>query len=269
MMRSFRFFRTRKSSLLLTIVTGLSIILSACSGQVTIGRMTFGVQRTPQPVVVVKNDAPASRSTGSENWSGYAITRSSEHDVIGITATWQVPQVSGSGNADSSTWAGIGGIYSQSLVQAGTDQQLVNGQPVYYAWYELLPDKPKLIDTVTILPGDIVTVSIMHVKDMQWNVTVMDQNTNQTVQQHITYSSCYCSAEWVEELPSVRGGDPILANFASVTFTHISAMTQGAKQLSVNENARPIKMVTKAGHLLAVPQVLQGDSFSIVYVADQ
>ena len=54
-----------------------------------------------------------------------------------VYGSWIVPTVSGSssGKTYSAVWVGIDGYASDSTVeQIGTEQDVVNGTPVYQAW---------------------------------------------------------------------------------------------------------------------------------------
>ena len=44
---------------------------------------------------------------------------------------------SGGSTAYSSFWVGIDGFSSSSVEQMGTDSDVVNGIPTYYAWYNV------------------------------------------------------------------------------------------------------------------------------------
>lgn len=222
--------------------------------------------RTPVPVATVANTNPAKSSRASRNWSGYEIVR---QGVTSITGTWQVPGVNGPTNADASTWVGIGGDRSPSLIQAGTDQLVQNGQAFYSAWYELLPDPPVTIKELTILPGDTVAVTLAQTGTQQWTLTFTDKDAHMTVTKPLTYLSCNCSAEWVEEAPSVNGHETTLANFSSVTFTGCAVIISGRTVNLASGGARPIRMTDVFGRALAQPQVAQSTSFSIVDISPQ
>ncbi len=223
----------------------------------------FQAQRTPVPVVVVPNSDPAHPARMSQNWAGYELV---EPGVSSITATWQVPQVTGV-NGDSSTWVGIGGDRSPQLIQAGTDQFIKNGIPSYYAWIETLPNPPSTLSELTILPGDTVTFTITEQKPGSWQIQATDHEAKQSTTQSLSYASCDCSAEWIEEAPSVNGHEATLADFASVTLTNCAAVIYDRTVPLGPGHGSAILMKDTAGNILAQPQTLQGDSFSVVYVA--
>lgn len=249
-----------------------SMSITAC-GPLTIGGATFGGQRTPSSVVTVANTDPAPGAKRSQNWAGYYTNARA---ITSVSATWQVPRVAMPTNSDSSTWLGIGGIRSPSLIQAGTDQGVQNGTPYYFAWYELLPDLPHTFNNIDLLPGDTVTFSITTTGNNAWQISVHDRDANANDSASVTYASCGCSAEWIEEAPSVKGKETTLANFTSVTFT---GLTTTVHTTAVQPNAIcraaqaidptcviPLRMVDVHGVTIVQPQRLHNDGFSDVYV---
>lgn len=247
----------------LAVLAGLAaLVLSACSVRGNLGNI-FG-QRTPPPIATVANDHPARGGRVSQNWSGY---ESLVAGVTSVTATWQVPKVAGPADSDSSTWVGIGGDHSDSLIQAGTEQLVVKGQPQYHAWYELLPAGPQPLDEITPLPGDTVTVTIALAAPNSWQIQATDHDANQTATRVVAYASCECSAEWIEEAPSANGVETTLANFTSVTFTNCAISLRGQSFTFSSTRKSPIRMADALGRTLAQPQVPTGDGFAIVYTA--
>src|SRR5262252_3396681 len=109
----------------------------------------------------------------TSNWSGYAVAKfETGQTYLGATATWTVPTVTfqsdagGSTAEYSSTWVGIGGFcenalctrVDNSLIQLGTEQDVSStGTTHYYAWYEMLPQFPVQITTITVSAGDSIT----------------------------------------------------------------------------------------------------------------
>ncbi len=250
---------------LVTFLLAITLAVSSCSGAITIDGITFGPQRKPNTVVIVGNDHPNYHAAGSVNWSGYIVRA---RDVTRISAEWQTPQVSEPVNSDSSTWVGIGGVApSPSLIQAGTDQQVVNGKPYYYAWIETLPSAPKPISQINLLPGDEMSVSIVNIGVNTWQITVNDKTSGQLFTETLNYASCLCSAEWIEEAPSVNVNHPIMANYHSVTFTNAAYMREG-KSLALGDAAeQAVKLVSQDGQTISQPQILDSSSmFSVVYI---
>jgi hypothetical protein len=212
--------------------------------------------------------APAQQSAQavsdvSRNWSGYAAQNGPYTQVSG---TWKVPSITGSdpSSADAA-WVGIGGVSSNDLIQSGTQDTLdADGQVTTSAFYELLPDDPVTIPTVTPRPGDTVTVSISQQQPNQWRIAFADTTTGQTFSTTVSYSSSLSSAEWIEEAPSDGYGTVPLANFGSVSFTRAST-NQGTLAQS---GAQPVAMADDQGQTLATPSALGSDGASFT-VSDQ
>src|SRR5262249_49550017 len=116
------------------------------------------------------------------SWSGYAaeanLSQPQADSVSFVTGSWIVPTVTGpsSGTTDSAVWVGIDGFSygnhtNNTVEQIGTDQEVINGTAVYFAWWEMYsingPDKPGRgvqapINSMTILPGDSITASVQY-----------------------------------------------------------------------------------------------------------
>jgi len=100
----------------------------------------------------------------SLNWAGYAVAYNFSDPkpvITGVSGTWTVPEVKVTQNDTfSAIWVGIGGTFGHSLIQAGTQQDSVNGVTYYSAWYELLPVDSITIKTMDISSGDVIRTSI-------------------------------------------------------------------------------------------------------------
>src|SRR5271157_358038 len=174
----------------------------------------------------------ASQSWTSFNWSGYAVASDLNNPrplVTSIYGSWTVPTVTGlapGGEAYSAVWIGIGGQFlsDQSLIQAGTEQDSSRGRAEYSAWYELLPDNPVVVDSLTISTGDKITtiISLSNSEMNSWLVEIRDITNGQSFQRNFTYDSSKLSAEWIVEAPTVNNR-LMLANFSEVTFTSCTA----------------------------------------------
>src|SRR5262249_53778447 len=96
----------------------------------------------------------------STNWSGYAVT-TKRGAVNAVVGSWVVPAVSGTGTSASSVWVGIDGYNSNTVEQIGTDSDITNGSPQYYAWFEMFPH-----DMVTLRmpvhPGDTMSAGVSY-----------------------------------------------------------------------------------------------------------
>ena len=114
---------------------------------------------------------PQVQHTPSKNgiisWSGYVAETSLSDPQSGavtdVKGSWTVPTATGSYSGDtgySCIWVGIDGWTNKkdkqtgTVEQVGTEQDWVNGQPVYYAWYEMYPQPSVTLIGDIISPGD-------------------------------------------------------------------------------------------------------------------
>ena len=165
----------------------------------------------------------------SYTWSGYVVASDvlfPQPLVTSVNGSWAVPAVTPSElNAYSAAWIGIGGQSDKTLIQCGTEHDSINGQPRYNAWYEMLPDYAITIKDFAVSPGDQISASITLVESStnQWLIQMVNEANGQSFRQAFTYNSSRLSAEWVVERPTVNGAITTLSDFATVTFTDISA----------------------------------------------
>ena len=200
----------------------------------------------------------------SHNWSGYYVNNGS---FTAVSGTWTVPQPTNSGTfASGSTWVGIGGVRMRDLIQAGTEETVGrNGQISYDAWYELLPRGSQQV-TLTVAPGDSVSVALAQQTSGNWQISFKNNTTGKSYQTTVTYQSSLSSAEWIEEAPSIRGRRLIpLEEFGTVQIQNAST-TKDGKSVTISEAAgKPITMIDAAGATISTPSKLDsvGSSFSI------
>lgn len=241
----------------------------------------------------------------STNWSGYAVSTTAAMGCVpasgltytSVSGTWTVPTVKassggggllgglfGGGSTYSAVWTGIDGFNSgdTNLIQAGTEQDVVNGTPQYSAWWEILPAPETAIPSITVQPGDSVTVTIAQGSGGNWTIVMTDTRggTTQTFSTTQSYSGALSSAEWVVEAPTVNGTQSALANYGSDVFDHGSA--DGIPV--VLKNGTGGEMVTQSGGILGIGGTTQvisapsspdtgapnpGDGFACAYGSNQ
>jgi RNA polymerase subunit RPABC4/transcription elongation factor Spt4 len=179
---------------------------------------------SPQPTQIVMG----------EHWSGYSVSSTLSNPqplVTEVSGTWTVPSLTVTpGDAYSASWIGVGGQYDQTLIQTGTEHDVVNGQIVYSVWYELLPDFPIYL-AMDVKPGDTISASVKLVDAVtsMWSISIHDVTNGQVFQKTVQYDSSMLSAEWVVERPMVRNRLSQLSDFGSVTFTNCYAIIGGQK----------------------------------------
>ena len=130
------------------------------------------------------------------------------------------------------------------MEQIGTEQDVVNGTPVYSAWWEMYSTgKRQLaqpISSMTIEPGDSITASVKYISSGahkgKFDLSIVDNSRANDSFSIYASSSKYqspraqrSSAEWIVEAPTsaVSGNILPLANFGQVTFTNASAVING------------------------------------------
>jgi hypothetical protein len=205
---------------------------------------------------------PASVTSSSSNWSGYAA---SGGNFTSVTATWTVPTVSASASGADATWVGIGGLTSNDLLQAGT-QAMVDGSGTveYSSWIEMLPQSSRNVP-LSVSAGDSVTVSITQQSGNDWLISMKNNTTNGTYSVTIQYDSSNSSAEWVQEAPSIGRGLVSLDQFGTVPFSGASAVRDGKSMSASDLGAKAITMINGRGQAIAQPSTLgsDGSSFTV------
>ncbi len=218
-------------------------------------------------------------SSNSLNWAGYAVTAAAG-SVSDVKGSWVVPAIQGacpSTNQYSSFWVGIDGFNSNTVEQTGTDSDCRGGAPTYYAWYEFYPHPSKVISSVAVHPGDVMSADVLYTGG-RFTVTIQDVTTGASAHASAKVNSAQrSSAEWIAEAPSSSGGILPLADFGTVSFgtdytgvastcTATIAGVTGAIG-SFGSNVQSISMVTSSGALKASPASLSmdGTSFSVTW----
>lgn len=224
---------------------------------------------------VQPSSTPGKHEAGwySSNWSGYALSGSS-NSYNDITSSWRVPTVlnQGQGSAYSSTWVGIDGFNNQNLIQTGTEQDYVNGSPVYYAWWQVMPNSETEITTAnngsaaTVKPGDQMSAHLHNNGNGTWTVTIQDQTAGWIYNTTQNYSGPASSAEWIEEAPSVGGQQSDLANYG---YTIISNETVNGQTPKLTPQEAGVMVQNNT--LTSVPSFQSqshGDGFALAYVGN-
>jgi hypothetical protein len=217
----------------------------------------------PIPVLAAQNniyhDSAAISSGDSTNWAGYVATGGT---FTGVTGTWTVPTVnSGTSVSADASWVGIGGINSNDLIQAGTQAVETGNNIVYEAWVETLPNPSQPL-SLTVKPGDSVTVSITQESTGIWLVKFTDNTTGINNSETIDYSSSLSSAEWIEERPEINNFLPTLDNFNSIDFTGATAIENGSSIPLGQLTLQKLDMYSTNNTLLASTGVLGTDNQS-------
>jgi len=217
---------------------------------------------THGPRIKVKNGT-------STNWSGYAavlgsLTNPVNNVVTDVKGTWTVQSVNCTGvtaNTYSSAWVGIDGYTSNSVEQLGTEHDCINGQPRYYAWYEMYP-KGSYKVALSVQPGDVMNGEVKYANG-QFTLTLNSARGAFKTTQRANRAD-RSSAEWIMEAPWSGGVLP-LANFGTMPFTSSTATINGVTKTVSGFTNDQINMVTSDGttiKALTSPLASDGASFS-------
>jgi hypothetical protein len=244
-------------------VRTLAVLAAAVAGLVLVGAAQAGV---------VVHDVDQ-----STNWAGYAVSGSTFTDVKG---TWVQPAASCTGIATSSYsafWVGIGGLAGGSggLEQTGTESDCRNGQPVYAAWYELLPDG-SVSAPLTISAGDTISAEVS-IGGAAVTLTLIDVTTDQTFTTQATPSVLdTSSAEWIAEAPSRcfstdHCAQLPLANFGTIEFSGSSTTANGHVGTISDQSwsATSIELGGDAGSATPAALSPDGSDFTVAFVPAQ
>jgi hypothetical protein len=212
----------------------------------------------------------------SSNWSGYNQGYQEKGVMFhSISGQWVVPHASAHnpGEAEySSSWVGIGGgcvdaqcqVTDSTLIQAGTEQDVdSSGNATYSAWWEIIPQPSTPITTITVHPGDRMSVAISETaaNSEMWTITVKDLTDKQTFTVSTPYPSTYATAEWIEETPVVitSGGGTQIGPLPSLTKVHFDkATTNGSNPKLVA--SEELQLVPSGTTPVAIPSAPERDT---------
>jgi hypothetical protein len=234
-----------------------------------------GARTTPAAVAphvgIISGAHAGLNMTQSNNWSGYnksiLETRSSFTEVSG---TWTVPTATQavSGQAESSaTWVGIGGgcitlnclVVDQTLIQAGTEQDVDSGgRASYWAWWELIPE-PSTRISMNVSPGNRIHVDVNQVLPELWKITIQNLSTGAVFTKTTPYSSTHATAEWILETPLLIGtggtGLSTMPRLSSMVFDPGTLNNKNPGLLSTER----LQLVSGTGQVLATPSLPDSD----------
>jgi hypothetical protein len=228
----------------------------------------------PSASMPVRHGAPIAvlKASQSENWWGYnqGALEPGKGLFHSITANWTVPTATQHKKGEdefSSTWAGIGGgcvetsctVTDNTLIQAGTEQDIVGGKPQYSAWWEVIP-APSITINMTVVPGDRMHLDIHEiVKNSElWSITLQNVTRHQTFKQTVPYPSSYGTAEWINETPLLIGTNAGFAALPNLTETVFDNGTVNGKNPQLAA-AEAIDLVNANGTVYSVPSAPDSD----------
>jgi large repetitive protein len=236
----------------------------------TPGVYTFTVEVTDSSPVKQTSTATVTiiAASTAANWSGYLETGS----YTEVTGTFTVPTTVATATAGaavcttSSTntcpsevaqWVGLDGITGSSLIQAGVIEQAGQSDQ---AFWEILPGAANGI-SMTVSPGDQVTVTIFKASSNLWAIAVDDDTTGQLFRTEQTYTGPGSTADFVVEAPSPSATSSTvfpLASFSPATdFTNLQTVGY--------TTATAALVLVEAGVQVATPSLKTSTGFAVGY----
>jgi hypothetical protein len=244
--------RARRAAVLAVLTA-----LAAAAGLSSLARHSPGPPVSPAAARGYRITAAGEIRKTSTGWAGYAVRTGSPHTQV--SATWRIPAIRCTrANANASFWAGLGGIKTTRIEQAGTQALCRSGRPVYGSWWQLYP-RPAVPAGIPVHPGDLITAQVTITSGTAVAIDLSDLSTGRRTR--ITRrvpGAQQNSAEIIAE----QSGDTIgpLSDFGAVTFTAARIDRRPLDQAG----AHTLDMVDPAGHLRAIPgPITNGGTFTI------
>jgi hypothetical protein len=215
----------------------------------------------------------AKSSVASGNWSGI-VGRGATHTFQGVAGDWHVPQVYVSPQSRyGCTWVGVDGSGTSSLIQAGAEEDYVNGHARYYAWWEILPAAQTLITysngaLVPVKPGDYMYSYIYQSSPGVYRIFLDDVTQNWYFDQYKYYSGPGVSVDWVQEATQVGGKIQQPTNFGTVGFGYMYVMENGTWYYTALGAANEWNIVQNGVQYTSTsaPTATQPQTFRVKYI---
>jgi hypothetical protein len=188
---------------------GCTDLSQVCRGPFAFAKFTvtqLPTQTQPQPTQPTQPPTtPRTERTGV--YAGYATVGTPSDPYKDVKGSWVVPTANCKladrlQNSEAAFWIGMGALGAgKSLEQIGTSSNCTNGNPTYFAWSEMVPEDPMIIDH-PIKPGDHIQAEVryeddgkfvleMHNLTQHWNFRRDAQGSDDPVDR--------ADAEWILE----------------------------------------------------------------------
>jgi hypothetical protein len=208
----------------------------------------------------------------SNNWAGYANTKTSSK-YSKITGSWTQPMgTCGSATSLAVFWVGIDGFQrnNTTVEQDGTGIQCMNGHATYFSWWEMFPSNAIQAVSGAVRPGDHITSSVTR-SGTKYTLKVTDSThpaASFTTTQTCAAATCVdSSAEWIAEAPSNNSGVLPLTKFGSWTLKG-ATVKAGTKSGTIKTFPhQKITMVNNSGQVKAQTGALNtaGNQFKVTW----
>jgi hypothetical protein len=212
----------------------------------------------------------------SGDWAGYAVATNlktpRDQAVSDIKGQWVVPSVSPStSDTYSAIWVGIDGYNSDTVEQIGTEQDSIDGQPTYSAWFERYPRASHDINN-PVSPGDTIMAEVKYIGNDYFQLILNDKSVNLDIHSDWNFDITLRvadaqrqSAEWIIEAPTSLSVESLpLANFGNIKFSDARATLNGHTG-TINDRVwqnDAITLVASDATVTAQPSALSKDGSS-------
>lgn len=217
-----------------------------------------GSAATIKPQIRLKPDGGSSEGTlqWSNIWSGYVAD---DETYTRVQGAWTVPTATCAAkeNSTSVTWVGLDGWENGTVEQGGTGSQCENGKPNYYAWTEMYPQQPSVVNLPAqdvVSAGDEIFAYVQsNATGTQYTMWLTDETAGwQGGAQNVTAlvngkpaAHADAMAEWITEMGGGCGAcTSSLTKFSTVNFTEALATGNGQAGVVSSFPYFPVQMDT-------------------------
>jgi hypothetical protein len=143
------------------------------------------------------------------------------------SANFRVPTLLTTHAGTAATWVGLDGAGASDryLIQTGIEEDVINRQATYYAWWEVITPTsaaPEIkFTTLAIRPGDSISASVVKGTAGHWTMTIKDNTTKRSASHTVSFAGKGLSAEWIQEDTVNNGYISAAPDWQSVSFSSI------------------------------------------------
>ncbi len=220
-------------------------------------------------------------SFGTEgNWAGCVAFHEPNNTVTAVSGSWIVPNMGTVAGQQPpficASWIGIDGFTYRdnptpiSLVQAGTTR-LISTLPwadLTYAWFEWVPQGPRMIENFPVSPGDNVHCDIVLLSPVEASFHLFNRTstamTSFTWNAPANVAANGATAEWIVELPEAAPGGRrnSLGRYVSVLFDNCTAKLRSGRAITP-KSGDLITMVNGSDAITSQPVVFTDNTFKV------
>jgi hypothetical protein len=225
--------------------------------------------RAPRDAVAVNHTAMPLAGSGGP-WTGYVDVAHPNVKLRYVATNFVIPTVTcTSRNSKASFWAGLDGYGNSTVEQVGISTDCSVGQPVYFAWWEMVPGGTQYQFEVN--PGDSIFAAVFYdYSTGVYSLALTDKTRGQSFNQSERCpSGSTCQNTTAEVILEADNGTN-LSKFTPVNFTNSVITTRNGTHGTFGNDyywdlAEP-EMTGPNGPLATVSGLTNnGANFSITY----